>query len=157
MRGKQPDNNKWVHISKCSQCNPNVHVSEAVLCFTDLSSPTNGESTVASVSSHHTHCWARTDPHFENLFFFLFYLCCFVLFSFRMGVRGNTGVYCIHKKTKGHLVIDGSRKSWQICSRYCLSREACVRKEVSASAWSLVLQDLASEVELGPEPNACPT
>lgn len=46
-------------------------------------------------------------------------------------------------------MIDDHRKSWQICSQYCLSRAACMTKEVSAAAWRLIPQDPVFELEEG--------
>lgn len=128
-RDSQPDN-----------CKAHFKVFKASFCSVEFSSPWKGESTVVSAPPTSHELQGSQWPSFWE-----FQL--FVLFCFRMGGRGSTGVYS--QEDKGTEVTDGHRESWQIYSQYCLSREASVWKEVSAATWSLILQDFASEVEAG--------
>lgn len=69
-----------------------------------------------------------------------------ILFCFKDGSKRN---FRGAQEGERAGMIDGHGKSWQICSQYCLSRSACLTKGVSATTWSLILQEWASELGEG--------
>lgn len=118
-----------------------VHFSEAAYHFIAFNFPNKGYTSCSK--------WILKFQILQDMFWLKLWgilMFCFILFCFQVGSERK---FRDTQEGKRAGMIDGHRKSWQICSQYCLSRAACMTKEVSAAAWSLILQDPASESESG--------